>query len=107
MHTKHNKDFFFFFFFKFFNCLSLIQALNMRTRDEKLDLNTSYTNTRAAVEEKKILPGAGNRTRIEAFTPHQVCLSSGALHHSTILPAVILFFFLWRYTMQERESNPL
>ena len=63
----------------------------MRTRAEKLDLNTSYTNTHTAVE--KILPGAGNRTRIEAFTPHQVCLSFGALHHSAILPTVILFFF--------------
>ena len=88
--TKHNKD----FFFKFVNRLSLIQALNMRTRAEKkLDLNASYTNTHTTVEEKKILPGAGNRTSIEAFTPHQVCLSFGALHHSTILPMVILFFY--------------
>ena len=66
----------------------------MRTRAEKkLDLNASYTNTHTTVEEKKILPRAGNRTRIEAFTPHQVCLSFGALHHSTILPTVILFFY--------------
>ena len=63
------------------------------SREKKLDLNASYTNTHTTVEEKKILPGAGNRTRMKAFTPHQVCLSFGALHHSTILQTVILFLF--------------
>ena len=89
---QQQQTFFFNNFLIIFYCLSLIQTL--KYEDKKLDLNNaSYTNTHAEEREReKILPGAGNRIRIEAFTPHQVCLSFRTLHHSTILPTVILFF---------------